>query len=39
MPEQSTYRRIMADKVYVEEVERLVGESNRQGPYGFLKKA
>ncbi|MBN1452066.1 MAG: transposase family protein [Anaerolineales bacterium] len=29
MPEQSTYRRIMAHKVYLEEVERLVGEYNQ----------
>lgn len=36
MPEQSTYRRIMAHKVYVEEVERLVGEYNRQGPQGKI---
>lgn len=36
MPEQSTYRRIMAHKVYVEEVERLVGEYNRQGQQGKI---
>jgi hypothetical protein len=36
MPEQSTYRRIMAYKVYVEEVERLVGEYNQQGQQGKI---
>ena len=36
MPEQSTYRRIMAHKVYLEEVERLVGEYNRQGAQGKI---
>jgi predicted transposase YbfD/YdcC len=36
MPEQSTYRRIMACKVYLEEVERLVGEYNQQGSQGKI---
>lgn len=36
MPEQSTYRRIMAHKVYLEEVERLVGEYNQQGQHGNI---
>jgi len=36
VPEQSTYRRMMAYKVYVEEVERLVGEYNQQGPHGAI---
>jgi len=36
MPEQSTYRRIMAHKVYLEEVERLVGEYNQQGAHGKI---
>ena len=36
MPEQSTYRRIMAYKVYLEEVERLVGEYNQQGLQGKI---
>jgi predicted transposase YbfD/YdcC len=36
MPEQSTYRRVMAYKVYLEEVERLVGEYNQQGAHGEI---
>lgn len=36
MPEQSTYRRIMAHKVYVEEIERLVGEYNQEGIQGEI---
>ena len=36
VPEQSTYRRIMAHKVYLEEVERLVGEYNQQGSQGKI---
>jgi predicted transposase YbfD/YdcC len=36
MPEQSTYRRILAYKVYLEEVERLVGEYNQQGAQGKI---
>jgi predicted transposase YbfD/YdcC len=36
MPEQSTYRRILAYKVYLEEVERLVGEYNQQGSQGKI---
>jgi predicted transposase YbfD/YdcC len=36
MPEQSTYRRIMAYKVYMTEVERLVGEYNQQGEQGKI---
>jgi len=34
MPHHNTYRRILAHKVYVEEVERLVGEYNQQGEHG-----
>ena len=34
MPEQSTYRRVMAYKVYVEEIERMVGDYNEQGEAG-----
>ncbi len=34
MPERSTYRRILAYKVYEREIERLVGEYNQQGQKG-----
>jgi predicted transposase YbfD/YdcC len=34
MPKHSTYRRVMAQKVYVEEVERMVGDYNEQGDPG-----
>ncbi len=34
MPSHHTYRRILAHKVYVEEVERLVGEYNQHGEHG-----
>lgn len=34
MPHHNTYRRILAHKVYAEEVERLVGEYNQQGQHG-----
>ena len=34
MPVHSTYRRIMAHKVYVEEIERMVGEYNEKGEQG-----
>ncbi|HET8669143.1 MAG TPA: transposase family protein, partial [Candidatus Saccharimonadales bacterium] len=34
MPERSTYRRILAYKVYETEVERLVGEYNQDGEHG-----
>lgn len=34
MPHPNTYRRILAHKVYVEEVERLVGEYNQCGEHG-----
>jgi predicted transposase YbfD/YdcC len=34
MPHHNTYRRILAYKVYVEEIERLVGEYNQQGEHG-----
>jgi predicted transposase YbfD/YdcC len=34
MPSHHTYRRILAHKVYVEEVERLVGEYNQHGKHG-----
>lgn len=36
MPERSTYRRILAYKVYVAEIERLVGEYNQQGAHGDI---
>jgi predicted transposase YbfD/YdcC len=34
LPSHHTYRRILAHKVYAEEVERLVGEYNQQGQHG-----
>ncbi len=34
MPSHSTYRRILAQGVYQEEIERLVGEYNRSGEHG-----
>lgn len=34
MPSHHTYRRVLAYKVYVEEVERLVGEYNQDGEHG-----
>jgi predicted transposase YbfD/YdcC len=34
LPSHHTYRRILAYKVYTEEVERLVGEYNQQGKHG-----
>jgi len=34
LPSHHTYRRILAYKVYAEEVERLVGEYNQQGKHG-----
>lgn len=34
MPKHSTYRRVMAHKVYVEEIERMVGEYNERGNQG-----
>ena len=36
MPERSTYRRILAYKVYEREVERLVGEYNQDGERGTI---
>jgi len=36
MPERSTYRRILAYKVYETEVERLVGEYNQDGECGTI---
>ena len=36
MPERSTYRRILAYKVYETEVERLVGEYNQDGERGDI---
>lgn len=36
MPERSTYRRILAYKVYEREVERLVGEYNQEGERGVI---
>ena len=36
MPERSTYRRILAYKVYETEVERLVGEYNQDGERGRI---
>ncbi len=34
MPHHNTYRRILAYKVYIEEIERLVGEYNQPGEHG-----
>jgi len=34
LPSHHTYRRILAHKVYAEEVERLVGEYNQEGEHG-----
>jgi predicted transposase YbfD/YdcC len=34
MPHHNTYRRILAGKMYVEEIERLVGEYNQSGEHG-----
>lgn len=36
MPHHNTYRRILAYKVYVQEVERLVGEYNQRGEHGVV---
>lgn len=36
MPHHNTYRRILAEKVYEEEVERLVGEYNQSGGHGTV---
>jgi len=36
MPSHHTYRRILAYKVYAEEVERLVGEYNQRGDHGDI---
>jgi len=36
MPEKSTYRRILAHKVYEEEIERMVCEYNQQGEHGDI---
>jgi predicted transposase YbfD/YdcC len=36
MPERSTYRRILAYKVYETEIERLVGEYNQDGERGTI---
>ncbi len=34
MPHHNTYRRVLAEKVYTEEVERLVSEYNQSGKHG-----
>jgi predicted transposase YbfD/YdcC len=34
MPHHNTYRRLLAEKVYEEEIERLVGEYNQSGKHG-----
>lgn len=34
MPHHNTYRRILAHRIYLEEIERLVGEFNQQGVHG-----
>jgi predicted transposase YbfD/YdcC len=34
MPHHNTYRRVLSNGVYVEEIERLVGEYNQQGEHG-----
>jgi hypothetical protein len=36
MPERSTYRRVLAYKVYETEIERMVGEYNRNGKRGEI---
>jgi len=36
VPNHNTYRRILAYKIYAEEVERLVGEYNQQGAHGKI---
>jgi predicted transposase YbfD/YdcC len=36
MPHHNTYRRILAEKMYEEEVERLVGEYNQSGRHGTV---
>lgn len=34
MPHHNTYRRVLAEKMYAEEIERLVGEYNQRGAHG-----
>ena len=34
MPQHNTYRRVLAKKMYAEEIERLVGEYNQRGDHG-----
>lgn len=34
MPHHNTYRRVLANGIYLEEIERLVGEFNQQGVHG-----
>ena len=34
MPHHNTYRRILAEKMHAEEIERLVGEHNQRGEHG-----
>jgi predicted transposase YbfD/YdcC len=34
MPHHNTYRRVLAEKMYAEEIERLVGEYNQKGAHG-----
>jgi hypothetical protein len=34
MPHHNTYRRILAEKMHAEEIERLVGEYNQRGDHG-----
>jgi len=36
MPHHNTYRRVLAYKVYAEEIERLVGEYNQPGEHGAV---
>ena len=36
MPERSTYRRLLAYKVYETEIERMVGEYNQSGERGDI---
>lgn len=35
MPHHNTYRRILSNGIYVEEIERLVGEHNQEGEHGI----
>ncbi|MBM3126600.1 MAG: ISAs1 family transposase [Chloroflexi bacterium] len=36
MPHHNTYRRVLAEKMYADEIERLVGEYNQSGDHGTV---